>query len=80
MHYVYVLQSESDAKLYIGYTNDLKKRLRIHQEGKVQSTKRRLPLMLVYYEACLSKTNARDRERFLKTGWGRNYLKKRLAQ
>ncbi|WPZ09757.1 GIY-YIG nuclease family protein [Roseivirga spongicola] len=78
MHYTYVLHSEKDNKRYIGYTNDLKLRLNQHHEGKVQSTKDRRPLTLIYYEACLEEWDARKREKYFKTHYGRMYLNKRL--
>jgi putative endonuclease len=55
MFYVYVLQSEKDTNFYTGFTNNLKKRINEHNLGKVNSTKSRLPLKLVYYEACLNQ-------------------------
>lgn len=76
--YTYVLVSKNDKKLYIGWTNDLRKRIRDHNLGKVYSTKNRKPLKLIYYEACLSRKKAIEREKQLKTGFGRNYLKRRL--
>lgn len=76
--YVYVLQSKKDGKLYTGCTNDLKVRLKKHNKGKVNSTKDRKPLILIYYEACLSKYDTYKRERYLKSGYGKNYLKNRL--
>ncbi len=56
--YTYVLLSLKDHKLYIGYTNNIKKRLKKHLEAKVSSTRNRLPLELIYYEACLLKESA----------------------
>lgn len=79
MYYTYVLESKKDQKLYIGWTNDLKKRYEKHNLGKVFSTKMRRPLILIYYEACLSKEDAIKREKYFKTGFGRRFLKNRLA-
>ncbi|KKS65538.1 MAG: hypothetical protein UV33_C0001G0016 [Candidatus Daviesbacteria bacterium GW2011_GWA1_42_6] len=79
MFYTYVLKSKRDDKLYIGWTNDLNQRLRKHNTGQVDATKYRLPLELVYYEACLDQENAIVREKQLKTGFGRVYLKRRLT-
>jgi putative endonuclease len=78
MHYVYVLHSTLDDGLYIGCTKDLKKRVKQHQSGSVMSTKNRRPLELAYYEACLDQKDAYKRERYLKTTYGRRYLKNRL--
>lgn len=76
MFYVYVLQSDTDNGLYIGFTADLKRRLREHRAGASMSTAHRGPWMLVYYEAYLEESDALGRERFLKSGAGRTYLKK----
>ena len=78
MYCVYVLQSEKDKKFYVGYTSDLRKRLRQHNDVKVNSTKYRRPLKLVYYEACLNQQDATHREKYLKTAWGKRYLRNRL--
>lgn len=78
MFYTYVLRSEKDNSLYIGWTNNLKNRLAKHNSGKVYSTKSKLPIKLVYYEACLSKVKAIKREKQLKTGFGRKYIKSRI--
>lgn len=66
MFYVYILKSEKDGKCYIGSTNDLRKRFKLHNSGKVASTKSRYPLALVYYEAFFSEVDARQREQKLK--------------
>ena len=78
MYYTYILQSNKDKQFYTGYTNDLKKRLKLHNDGKVASTKKRLPVALVYYEACLNQQDATHREKYLKTAWGKRYIKSRL--
>lgn len=61
MFYIYILQSLKDKKLYIGYTNDLKRRMAEHQNGLSQSTKYRIPLELIYYEAYKNKQDAQER-------------------
>ncbi len=66
MFYVYILRSKKDKKLYIGYTSDLLKRLKEHNSGLVESTRPRVPLRCVYYEAYTSKDDARKREHSLK--------------
>ena len=78
MHYVYVLQSETDGKLYIGCTKNLRQRLTTHNEGLVAATKRRLPLRLVYYEASHHLRDAFHREKYLKSTYGHRYLRTRL--
>jgi len=66
MFYLYVLKSFVDNKLYIGYTNDLKRRFSEHNSGQNTSTKPRAPFELVYYEAYKEKKDAVIRERKLK--------------
>ena len=78
MFYVYVLQSEADEGLYIGFTSDLKRRLTEHQEGLSFSTSYRRPWRLIYYEAYLEEADALGRERYLKSGGGRRFLAKQL--
>lgn len=78
MQYVYVLQSQQDFDFYIGCTYDLKKRLILHNAKKVSATAKRVPFKLIFYEAFIDKTDAYEREQFLKTGWGRNQIKKLL--
>ena len=78
MFYTYVLLSEIDGNFYIGYTEDLKKRVEQHQQGLVSSTASKIPYKLVYYEACIEEQDALAREKSLKTGYGRKYLKRRL--
>jgi len=77
-YYTYVLLSGKDGNHYTGYTKDLKLRFELHKTGKVESTKYRRPLELIYYEACLSQEDAMRRETYLKSYHGRMYLAKRL--
>jgi putative endonuclease len=77
-YYVYVLQSEKDKKFYVGFTQDLRQRLAAHNQGKVPSTKNRIPLKLVYWEGCLHQNDATKREKYLKTAWGKRYIKNRI--
>jgi len=76
MYYVYVLKGPK--QFYIGSTNDLKRRFAEHQSNKSLSTKNRGPWRLVYYEASISKSDTLIRENYLKTAWGRRYLKNRI--
>lgn len=79
MFYVYCLQSEKEKEeLYFGFSNNLKARLGEHNSGHNFSTKRYMPWKLIYYEACLLESDARRRERYLKTNIGRRMFKKRL--
>ena len=74
MHYVYILKSLKDYKLYIGRSDDLKKRISDHEKGKVISTKNRRPLELVFYEAYKSKDDAIRREIYFKSSKGKSSL------
>jgi len=78
MYYVYVLKSRKDGHLYVGCTGNLRTRLAEHNSGKAQSTRYRIPFDLVYYEASKSRTDALHREKYLKTSYGKRYLKNRL--
>ena len=78
--YTYVLLSEKDRTFYTGTTNNLRKRLKEHNEGLVLSTKSKRPYKLIYAECCLNKSNAFRRERYLKTGMGKRYLRNRLKE
>ena len=78
MIYVSVLKSLKDGKWHTGLTENLSQRIAERNERKVFSTKLCRPLVLIYNEACLSKSNAKRRERYLKTGMGKRYLKNRL--
>jgi len=79
-YYVYILQSEKDNRLYIGFTPDLRARFKKHQDGKVISTKYRRPLKLIYYEAYKDRSVAQKREQQLKTGKAHTALRKRLLE
>ena len=61
MFYFYTLQSLKDKNLYFGYSDDLHKRLKEHNMGRVDSIKKRRPFILVYYEAYKSEKDARER-------------------
>lgn len=78
MYYIYILRSIKDKKFYTGYTKNLKLRFEQHSKGLVQSTRDRLPLKLIYYEACLSRHDATHREKYLKTFHGKMFIRRRL--
>ena len=78
--YVYILLSLKDKGLYIGFTSDLKNRLKLHSKGKVHSTKLRKPFKLIHYEYFINKVDAKAREKFLKSGYGRKQLKQILKR
>ncbi len=79
-YYVYILKSLNDGKNYTGYTKNLKLRFEQHNKGQVPSTKNRTPLVLIYFEACLNQQDATHREKYLKTHYGKMFLKNRLKQ
>ena len=78
MHYVYVLRSGRDHVFYIGYSSNLRRRLREHVEGNSFATSHRGPWKLVYYEAYLEQADALGREKYLKSGAGRRFLQLQL--
>ena len=75
---MYVLRSESDSGFYIGYSTDLKRRLSEHTRGASFATKSRGPWKLIYYEAYLNQEDALGREKYLKSGSGRRFLRAQL--
>jgi len=72
----YVLQSLVDHKHYAGLSSDVEKRLKMHNDGKVQSTKRRRPFRLIYQEVAETLVEARKREKYFKSAAGRRFLKR----
>jgi putative endonuclease len=80
MFFVYILHSEKDGKLYIGFTNNLKGRIQKHQNGFVKATKFRRPIKLTYFECYISEKDARKREVYLKGGKGHAELKIQLEK
>lgn len=77
-HCVYVLRSVKDKKYYVGYSRNISQRIKGHNAGMVSSTKNRRPLKLVYCEIGLSQKDATIREKYLKTAWGKRYIKNRI--
>jgi putative endonuclease len=78
VYYVYVLRSITDDGLYIGYSANLRKRIREHRKGLSFATSFRGPWRLIYYEAYLDQRDAVGRERYLKSGAGRRFLRTQL--
>ena len=78
MHYVYVLRSVRDGAFYIGYSANLRKRFEQHEKGASLATSYRGPWKLIYCEAYLNQSDALGRERYLKSGAGRRFLKAQL--
>ncbi len=79
MQYVYILQSKKDNELYIGCTRDLKARVILHNAKKVSSTAKRAPFVLIYYEAYINSTDAYNREKYMKSWNGKNFIEKVLT-
>ena len=80
-HYIYVLRSLSDRQFYVGLTNKLPIRVKAHNNaGLVMSTRKRAPFELIYWEGCLNRSDAARREKYLKSAWGKRYLKTRLRR
>lgn len=73
-YYVYILYSLKDRGLYIGFTSDLKKRLAQHAKGQSTATKFRTPFKLIHYEYFINEHDAKSREEYLKSGYGRKQL------
>ena len=80
LFFVYVLFSLKDSKFYIGFTHNLEQRLREHSSGNVESTRSRRPLKLIYYEVFINEEDAKAREIFLKSGFGKSQLKLSLKR
>jgi putative endonuclease len=76
LSYVYILESLSDKRLYVGYTKNLRLRLKKHKYGEVISTRDRRPLKLVYWEECENRYEGRKREKYLKSLYGAREKKK----
>ena len=70
--------SEKDGKYYTGYTKNIELRFEQHNKGLVKSTKDRRPLKLIYFEACLNRSDATRREKYLKTHYGKMFIGNRL--
>lgn len=78
MYFVYVLKSRKDHKNYYGLTKDVGKRLKEHNSGQTKSTKDRIPFDLVYFEKVDTLIEARKKEKYFKTGFGRKYIERKL--
>ena len=78
MHYVYILQSLKDNNLYIGMTANVAERIKRHNAGYERSTKNRIPFKLLHIEEFVTRIEARSREKYLKSGFGREIIKKLL--
>jgi len=77
--YVYVLRSIEFERNYVGFTTNVDRRLKDHNSGRTKSTRPYKPWKVILFERFSSKMEALSREKFLKTGQGRDYIKKLLA-
>ena len=75
---MYVLRSLKDGNFYVGFTENLRKRLVAHNDGRVKATRNRIPFEIVYYEASRNRNDTIKREKYLKTSYGKRYLRNRL--
>ena len=78
MFYVNVIHSLEDHGFYIGFSTNLRKRIAGHGHGASFATKYRGPWKLIYYEAYIDRQDAEGRERYLKSGSGRRFLRQQL--
>ena len=78
MYYFYVLQFEKNKKLYYGYTGNLKKRIAEHKSGNSDFTSKNGDFKLIFYEAYINKEDAKEAERYFKSGHGREVLRGKL--
>lgn len=80
MYYVYVIKSIKNNMLYVGRSSNLKRRIMEHKSGNVKSTKKMLPIVVVFYESFLSKQDSIRRERYFKTTKGKSSLKQIIRE
>lgn len=81
MYFVYILKSQKDGRLYIGFTSiHPQERLKDYNAGGTTSTKPRRPFKPIYYEAHISEKDTRRRERYFKTEKGKSTLKQMLRE
>jgi putative endonuclease len=78
MYYIYAIKSKKDDRIYVGFTENLERRISEHNSGKTRSTKGYIPWVLVYKEICKTREDARKREVFLKSGIGKKIIKEYL--
>ncbi|MBN3040076.1 MAG: GIY-YIG nuclease family protein [Candidatus Omnitrophica bacterium] len=80
MPYVYALLSECDHKIYVGMSMNVEQRLKQHNMGQVRSTSNRKPFKVIYVKHFDNNNNARRHEKYLKSGFGRKFIKQKLKQ
>jgi putative endonuclease len=75
MFIVYAIKSESRNYIYVGMTQNLENRLKRHNGGFEKTTKPYKPFFLIYQETLATRAEARKREKYLKSGIGKEFLK-----
>ena len=75
MIYVYAIVSKKDKRIYVGMSENVEQRLREHNAGKTKSTKGFIPWELIFTESCIDRKLARVREKYYKSGVGKEFLK-----
>ncbi|MBU3820577.1 GIY-YIG nuclease family protein [Flavobacteriaceae bacterium XHP0103] len=78
--FVYVLRSKKDGRFYVGMTVNVEKRLKEHNSGKTKSTKGYMPWELFFTESFNSREEARKREKYLKSGYGKKWIKEKFQR
>ena len=78
--YVYVIRSEKDGRFYVGLTSNVEKRVSQHNAGRTRSTKAYRPWKLFFFEECLNRIEARKREKYLKSGYGKQWIKEKYKR
>ncbi len=76
MYFVYAIRSLQDGRIYVGFTTNLARRIKEHNSGSTRSTKGYRPWELIYYEEAPDRISARSREKYFKSGIGKEKLKK----
>lgn len=75
MHFVYAISSKEHNYIYVGMTQDLKARIKRHNDGRERTTKFYIPFELIYSEQCKTRPEARIREKYWKSGIGKEKLR-----
>ena len=75
MFYVYAISSLEHNYIYVGLTKDIDKRLKRHNDGRERTTKFYRPFKLIYLEECKNRVEARIREKYWKSGSGKEKLR-----
>lgn len=80
MIFVYVMRSEVDGRFYVGMSQNVQKRLQEHNTGRTRSTKGYAPWKLFFQETFEDRSTARKREKYLKSGYGKQWIKEKYSK